>query len=310
MKKRVSISALVFLALLSVTCNTSKNLSAGKSKETHFFVFGDWGRKGIKDQQEVADQMKIQAKKLAPSFFLVTGDNFYDDGVKSIYDTQWKESYTNVYKELSTNYPWYVSLGNHDYRINPQAEIDYHAVNEKWNMPDRYYTTVLTTRDGQKIRLVCIDTSPWYTEYYNNPIMTGVKTQDTAAQRRWIDSTLAAATEPWKIVFGHHPVLSAAKRGGTPELINMLKPLLEKYHVQAYICGHDHNLQHNRPQNSYVDYFVSGGGSEVKDNASFTPAAFAESKLGFADFSIRGDSLWMRFIDKDGKIIYRYARSR
>jgi len=254
--------------------------------------------------------MIVQAKKENPAFFLVTGDNFYEDGVKDIYDTQWKESYTDIYKELTTNYPWYVSLGNHDYRLNPQAEIDYHNVNKKWNMPGRYYTTVVKTKDGQKVRLICIDTSPWYTEYYSNAVMAGVKTQDTSAQRQWIETTLANAKEPWKIVFGHHPVYSAAKRGGTPELMKMLKPLLDKYKVQAYICGHDHNLQHNHPRDSYVDYFISGGGSEVKDNADFNKANFAASIAGFADFSIKGDSLLMNFIDKSGAVIYHYGRTK
>ena len=99
-------------------------------------------------------------------------------------------------------------------------------------------------------------------------------------------------------------------RGGTPELEKMLAPLLEKYKVQAYICGHDHNLQHNHPENSYTDYFVSGGGSEVKDNPKLNKAKFAASLAGFADIRIKEDSLFMIFIDKDKSVVYQYARSR
>lgn len=281
-----------------------------KNKTTHFFVLGDWGRKGLLDQKNVAEQMKTYAKTSNPSFCLVTGDNFYEDGVKDIYDDHWKTSFEDVYKPLTTAFPWYVSLGNHDYRGSPQAEIDYHTINTNWIMPDRYYTTVIETKDGQKVRLVCIDTSPFYADYYSAKNMTGVLTQDTVAQLHWIEKTLADAKEPWKIVFGHHPVYSAALRGGTPELISRLAPILEKYKVQAYICGHDHNLQHNHNENSYVDYFVSGGGSEVKDSIKFNPAKFAASIAGFADISIKGDSLFLNFIDKTGTVIYHYGRRK
>lgn len=302
--------------LLIPACHTPGRLSGvnhlnkdHQEKAFHFFIFGDWGRRGSFDQKQVANQMRIQARKFNPAFILSMGDNFYEDGVTSITDTHWKESYNDIYKEL-TGIDWYVTLGNHDYRGSVQAEIDYHSVNPHWNMPDRYYTTVINSADGQKIRLICIDTSPYYKDYYTNPKMTAVKTQDTAAQRRWLETTLANAKEPWKFVFGHHPAYSAALRGGTPDLLAMLKPLMDKYHVQAYICGHDHNLQHNRPTGSYTDYFVSGAGSEVKDGNTFNPALFAASTPGFGDITLQHDSLYLNFINENGKIIYHYARSK
>ena len=300
-------AATLLLGCKSTNKTTGSNSAAN---DFNFFVLGDWGRDGKFYQQDVANQMIDQAKNLKPSFIMLTGDNFYDDGVKDINDNHWKASFDDIYKELTKKYPWYVSLGNHDYRGNPQAQIDYHSVNKNWILPDRYYTTVVKTNDGQKVRLVCIDTSPWYSDYYTAKNMVGVKTQDTAAQRKWIETTLANAKEPWKIVFGHHPVYSAALRGGTPELEKMLAPLLEKYKVQAYICGHDHNLQHNHPANAYTDYFVSGGGSEVKDNPKFNKANFAESVAGFADVSIKGDSLFLKMIDKNGLVVYHYSRRK
>lgn len=282
-----------------------------KDDRYHFFVLGDWGRRGKQHQQEVADQMNVQAKKLHAQFMIAVGDNFYDDGVQSVNDTHWTESYVKVYKELATKTDWYVALGNHDYRGKPDAQIAYHEINPRWNMPERYFSKVVTTTDGQEVLMVFIDTSPFVKDYYEKDNMPEIKLQDTAAQRIWIEKTLAASSAPWKLVIGHHPVYSSSpKHGNTVELVDMLKPMLEKYHVQAYIAGHDHDLQHNKPEGSYVDYVVSGAASEVRDAATFEKTKFSASVPGFVDMSIKGNSLLVNFIDKAGTVIYHYTRNK
>lgn len=314
-----SIAVVAFVAITA--CNPPKKVLANavvpttdttiKDDRYHFFVLGDWGRRGKQHQQEVADQMITQSKKLNAQFLVAVGDNFYDDGVQSVTDSHWAESYTNVYKELATKTDWYVALGNHDYRGKPEAELAYHSINPRWNLPSRYYSKVVTTADGQKVLLLFIDSNPFVKDYYAKDNMPEIKTQDTAAQRIWIEKTLAESKEPWKFVIGHHPVYSSSpKHGNTVELVEMLKPMLDKYHVQAYIAGHDHDLQHNQPTGSKVDYFISGAASEIRDADTYEKTKFSASVPGFVDMSIKGDSLLVNFIDKDGKVIYHYTRSK
>ena len=284
-----------------------------QQKGFHFFVLGDWGRRGKASQQAVADQMIAYAKKSPPAFIITTGDNFYQEGVRSVNDPHWTVSFTNVYKELTTKYDWYPVLGNHDYQghANPKAEIDYQKVNPRWHMPFYYSTMVASTADSQHVRFLFIDTSPFYTLYYKTGECPLIVKQDTAQQRRWIETTLANAKEEWKFVVGHHPVYSAGSEHGiTPEMISMLRPMLEKYKAQAYICGHEHNLQHLRPGGSTVDYFVCGAGGDVIPVGHYLPAIFNASIPGFADIAIRNDSLFLNYITKEGKIIYNYSRRR
>jgi Predicted phosphohydrolases len=279
----------------------------------HFFVLGDWGRRGKISQWAVANQMLDRARQHPPAFIITTGDNFYQQGVRSVSDPHWKESFTDVYKELTRTVDWYPVLGNHDYQGcgAPHAQIEYRQVNPRWHMQNFYYTLVASLPDNKKVRFVFIDTSPFSTHYYTTRRYPYLTKQDTVQQKRWIDSILANTREEWKIVVGHHTVYSGGhEHGNTAELMALLIPMFQKYKVQAYLCGHDHNLQHLRPEGSYTDYIVSGAGSDLYSVGSLPESKFGRAVPGFADITFRNDSMYLQFIDKDGHLIYSYARSR
>src|ERR1700733_3511395 len=93
-------------------------------KAINFIAMGDFGRNGEYMQKEVATQMGITAKDFGADFFVITGDNFYPSGVASTQDYSWTASFETIYTAHSLQNPWYVVLGNHDYKGNVQAEID------------------------------------------------------------------------------------------------------------------------------------------------------------------------------------------
>lgn len=76
-----------------------------------------------------------------------------------------------------------------------------------------------------------------------------------------LETQLARSTAQWKLVIGHHPVRRNNRPNNNMDLLPTLEPMLEKYGVQAYFCGHEHNLQYLHQQDSSVHYVVSGGGS-------------------------------------------------
>ena len=53
---------------------------------------------------------------------------------------------------------------------------------------------------------------------------------------RWPDLPEALELTP----VGHYPVWSVCEHGPTKQLVQSLKPLLEKDGVHAYLAGHDH----------------------------------------------------------------------
>jgi tartrate-resistant acid phosphatase type 5 len=284
--------------------------AAPLAAQTSFLVIGDWGRDGAGYQTKVATQMAGAATRLNAAFVISVGDNFYETGVRKASDDQFKTSFENVYTAKSLQIPWYVAIGNHDYQGNPQAEIDYEKVDPRWHMPARYFAVRQKVDDTTSVEFFFLDTSPFVTEYRTeSKYKAHVAGIDTRAQVKWLDSALAASTAQWKIVVGHHPVYSASpKHGNTPELIKAVQPLLEKYHAQAYLCGHDHNLQYL--QSGHVAYFVSGGGSEARPAGRDGRTKFSATSAGFLAVQMTAGSMNARFIDPAGKMLYATTVAR
>src|SRR5690606_9263224 len=74
-----------------------------------FLVIGDWGYRGGNAQRGVANRMAIIARELDSRFVITTGDNFYYDGVRSVNDRHWQESFERIYSQPSLQGPWYIT---------------------------------------------------------------------------------------------------------------------------------------------------------------------------------------------------------
>jgi len=290
---------------------TSTAISERKyTKALNFFVISDWGWNGYKDQQLVADQMGIQADLVDPQFIVSCGDNFQVAGVASVQDPLWMSSFENVYKNNSLQVEWYPVLGNHDYKGNTQAQIDYSKISRRWRMEDHYYTFVKKINDSISARFIFMDTPPLVNEYHTKGGYPDIAAQDTARQMRWLNDVLANSKEQWKIVFGHHPVYSAStKHGNTVEMIQKVKPLLEKYHAQFYFCGHDHDFQHLREKDKNVDYVVTGTGGEPRPSSKNGLSLFSKSVPGFSEVTFHADSIRVIFMGANGESQYKIERS-
>jgi tartrate-resistant acid phosphatase type 5 len=269
----------------------------------NFGIIGDWGRYGRPDQVAVAQQMALACGQAKAPFMISVGDNFYENGVASLQDLHWTASFENVYAAKPLQVPWYVALGNHDYRGSVEAQLDYGKTHPRWIMPARYYRQVYSVNASTNMECFYIDTSPMMSEYIPDEAMKAVRTQDVPLQLAWLDQALGESTASWKLVIGHHPIYSAGLgHGSGADLIRMLLPLLQKHKVQAYFAGHDHDLQHLKTGDLHL--IVSGGGSEHRPVLSIAESQFGRGVSGFALASIRANELQVRFIDDKGKLLH------
>ena len=280
-------------------------------KSLNFLVLGDWGRNGEYFQKDVAVQMSKAAATIDSQFVITVGDNFYPTGVQSPKDPQWKASFEDIYLSFHLQTPWYVALGNHDYYGNIQAQIDYSKISRRWNLPSNYYKKTVELNDGSKVLLVFIDTSPFINSYYSKgkEMAEKVKHQDTIAQKNWLINTLqeADASIKWKIVIGHHPMYSGGKRKDsqdTKDIEATFAPIFDQYKVDAYLCGHEHDLQVIKPKGRFTTQFLSGAGSEIRPTGSREGTLFALSEGGFMTFSITAQLLVAQLVNAQGKVVF------
>eukprot|EP01126_Amoeba_proteus_P028000 TRINITY_DN2768_c0_g1_i2.p1 TRINITY_DN2768_c0_g1~~TRINITY_DN2768_c0_g1_i2.p1 ORF type:complete len:146 (-),score=29.50 TRINITY_DN2768_c0_g1_i2:66-503(-) len=117
-------------------------------------------------------------------------------------------------------------------------------------------------------------------------------------QLAWIDKILCESAADWLIVAGHYPVYSGGSHGNTQELEDNLKPLLEKYHVDLYLSGHDHTLQYLKHHN--VHYVVSGSGSKSSTYKPIPQSVWGTVSPGFTLNTVSLSSMKIDFLVETG----------
>lgn len=132
---------------------------------------------------------------------------------------------------------------------------------------------------------------------------------------------VAATKVPYIIVAGHYPVWSIGQYGPTQCLVDKLRPLLHKYGVSAYFCGHDHDLQHLRDTylGHTVDHVVSGCADLVADSTTHlksVPSGSLKFHWGDDSLLVNGGfvvaqatdaSLTLTYYETNGKSLYQTA---
>ena len=268
----------------------------------HFIAMGDWGRNGADHQKQVAAQMGKTAAEIKAQFIIATGDNFYPSGVISEHDPLFRYSF---------EWDWYLVLGNHDYKSNPDAQVAYSKISRRWKMPARYYSKKFPINGDttQQVLIAFIDTNPLIAEFYRNAEYgPNVRSQDSTKQKNWLKKTLSDSSPniKWKIVVGHHPMFSGGSRTegyDTKAVRNSLKAVLDQHNVDVYLAGHEHSLQHIKPAGK-THHFISGAASEKTAVKVIPESKMVASDYGFMLFSVNREQLLMQTINDRGEIIY------
>ncbi len=305
----------LFMALFVVVTSYAQTPENWKTleKPLNFYLVNDLGRNGYYDQKPIAELMGNMAENIDIECVIAAGDVHHFEGVRSVNDPLWMTNYELIYSHPELMIPWYAILGNHEYRGNTQAVIDYSTVSARWNVPDRYYTFAVEN-DGITVRFVMVDTAPLLDKYREDTDKyPDACKQDKDKQLAWIDSVLTAAKEDWVLVVGHHPIYADTSKDDSErlDLQNRLDSILRKHaNVDMYLCGHIHNFQHIRKPDSKIDYVVNTSGSLSRKVKPVDGTKFCSGETGFSLLSADKQELNLHMINKEGKVIYTVSRKK
>lgn len=305
------------IILLAFTCTMvfAQNEAAWKAieKPLNFYIANDLGRNGYYDQKPVARTMGKMAENIDIECVVAPGDVHHFEGVRSTSDPLWMTNFELIYDHPELMLPWYAIAGNHEYRGNTQAVIDYSRVSARWNMPDFYYTKVLEN-DDITVRLVMLDTSPLLDKYRKDTEdYPDAGKRDIESQLVWLDSVLNVSKEDWVIVVGHHPIYADTEKNETErtDMQKRVDTILRRHkNVDLYVCGHIHNFQHIRRSGADYDYVVNTSGSLTRPVKKIEGTQFCSSVSGYSLVTADKKELSLHLIDKDGKIVYSLKRSK
>ena len=304
---------LLVVALLSNWTLAQQNIDYSVyDDKCNFYMANDLGRNGYYDQKPIAELMGVMAEEAGPECVIAAGDVHHFDGIASVDDPLWMTNFELIYTHPELMIAWHPICGNHEYRGNTQAVIDYSRVSRRWEMPARYYTKAFS-EEGTTVRIVWIDTTPLIDKYRQEfTKYPDACQQDIDTQLEWLDATLAAAKEDWVIVVGHHPIYAETSKDDIERLDmqRRVDTILRRHHVDMYLNGHIHNFQHIRVPGSTIDYITNSSASLSRKVKPTDGTVFCSPEPGFSILSASPTALELRMIDKHGQVLHTVTRTK
>jgi 3',5'-cyclic AMP phosphodiesterase CpdA len=268
---RVPIVASITAALILATA-----LPGIAAATLRFLATADSGS-GNANQRAVGQAMGRIQQQRPVDLVILAGDNIYPSGDVALL----KPTFLRPYRELlQAGVPFHAVLGNHDIRTNHGED---QLKEPLFGMAGRWYKL-----QRGPVDFFMIDTNV-----------------DAAWQHQlpWLKKALASSVAPWKIVVGHHPLISSGFYGDDPNGLRRLGPLFERYGVQVYINGHDHHYERSQPIRGTTYLVVGSGGAALRPVQPGPRSARALSTYSFAELEASKLTLTIRGWDSKGHMI-------
>jgi tartrate-resistant acid phosphatase type 5 len=316
LRQSFAFSALASFGSLSCLADSAKSDPAA----AEMLILGDWGYDDYKAQSQVAAGLRAYSKQHAvhPQALLMLGDNWYGELAGGAGSPRWQTQFEQMYPATDFPCPAYAVLGNHDYQRWPEskvdAELEYaHRGQSRFTIPSRWYRFEFP-RKNPLITFLALDSNmpkDSYKELFGKDFT--LTPQQQAEQLACFEAELKRPlTTPFLAVMAHHPVYSDGPHGDHPVLVRDWDPLFRKYHVNLYLAGHDHDLQHLEFEGHPTSVFLSGGGGAdlypLKIEAS-QRGPYAQKVYGFSHISVSPRQMTLRHLDQNGNTLHAFTKT-
>lgn len=315
---------------------------AGAAKATRVWVVGDAGT-ADGNQAAVRDAFVAYAGARPADLWLMLGDNAYDTGT----DSEYQSAVFDMYADQLRTSPVWPTFGNHD-AGSANSATQSGTYFDIFSLPtlaqaggEPSGTEAYYSFDYGNIHFICLDSM-------------GSSRLPGSAMLTWLEADLQATTAQWVIAYWHHPPYSKGSHDSDveSELVQMRQnvvPILETYGVDLVLAGHSHSYERSYlldghygvsstlqssmlmdGGNGRVDgtgayrktgqalvpnegaVYVVAGSSGRLDSVGNHPAMFAAwSELGSLILDVDGRRLDATFLAADGAVLdwFRIAKT-
>ena len=265
------------------------------------FAMGDWGE-DTAAQRQVAAAMATRAKDTSPRLtaVILCGDNFYFR-LTGIDDPRWQNLFEQMYDPKALKVPFYACLGNHDYDgENKRIELEYAKQNKnsRFKLPASYYRVDLPA-EQPLLTLIMLDSN-----------RDNINESQWNQQIDWLRQQLASPRATWTICCAHHPMFSNGFVFYNGILQRDWGTLFEANHVDFYLAGHEHNLQHLEIPGWSESFIIAGGGGAHPHPLFRSDRGFSREVFGFVEFELTSDKALVRYIGADSQIVHEFERDK
>ena len=241
LKNRFHLVQILFLLVLALPV-FSEEIKV--TQDSTFCFVGDTGHVN-EIQKDVADALADSECNA----IWHTGDIIYPDGISSKDDPRFITNFLQPFhKVFDKKIPFYLTLGNHDYKKEPNSYLEIAKNNSLIVYPNNYYSN----RYG-KLCIFSLDTTIF------DKLYLFYKRRE---QKSWLEKVkedMASSCE-LSIAVAHHPLFSSGDRKkATPQLSRFLEADIFGI-FDLYIAGHNHVLA-DEGERRGTRQLISGTGS-------------------------------------------------
>ncbi|SUZ73368.1 uncharacterized protein METZ01_LOCUS26222 [marine metagenome] len=241
LKNRFLLVQILFLLVLALPVFSEE---INVTQDSTFCFVGDTGHVN-EIQKNVADALADSECNA----IWHTGDIIYPDGISSKDDPRFITNFLRPFnKVFNKKIPFFLTLGNHDYKKEPKSYLEIAKNNSLIVYPNNYYSN----KYG-KLCIFSLDTTIF------DKLYLFYKRREQKSWLRKIKEDMTSSCE-LSIAVAHHPLFSSGDRkNATPQLSRFLETDIFGT-FDLYIAGHNHVLA-DEGERRGTRQLISGTGS-------------------------------------------------
>jgi hypothetical protein len=260
---------------------TAPDIAANPDAQVVFGFMGD-----TRDGYDIWEQLSTQIGQRTPNLILFSGDAV----TIGLTQVEWESFFARA-EELLASVPIVFAHGNHEVNATPYFS-QFAMPGDQENYGFDYGHAHITVANDTPVDISAL---------------TGSTVDFLKADFE------ASKNARWKLLMHHQPMWSASNHGSNLTLQQKWQPIVDQYHIDLVLNGHEHEFEITKPMvgqvpqtsmdNATVYVVAGGGGAELYASGTDFWTQYSESTHNAGIVRVRRDQLVFEAFRVDGTVI-------